>query len=67
VLRHASILAHDADRPLAQGEGAVGRSSTYRRDHHTERSPISLLIGHAVWWPGHGDEKKEPEQESATV
>jgi RND superfamily putative drug exporter len=25
---------------------------------------ITALIGHAAWWPGHGDEKK-PEQESA--
>ena len=25
---------------------------------------ITALIGHAAWWPGHGDEKK-PEPEAA--
>jgi RND superfamily putative drug exporter len=25
---------------------------------------ITALIGHAAWWPGHGDEKREPEQET---
>ena len=26
---------------------------------------LTALIGHAAWWPGHGDEKKadEPEKE----
>jgi putative drug exporter of the RND superfamily len=28
---------------------------------------ITALIGHAAWWPGHGDETREPEQESQPV
>jgi RND superfamily putative drug exporter len=24
---------------------------------------LTALIGHAAWWPGHGDEKREPEHE----
>src|SRR4029079_3766526 len=28
---------------------------------------LTALIGHAAWWPGHGDERREPETESATV
>ena len=24
---------------------------------------LTALIGHAAWWPGHGDEKREPEPE----
>jgi RND superfamily putative drug exporter len=28
---------------------------------------LTALIGHAAWWPGHGDERREPEKESATV
>ena len=24
---------------------------------------LTALIGHAAWWPGHGDEKKEPEKD----
>jgi putative drug exporter of the RND superfamily len=28
---------------------------------------LTALIGHAAWWPGHGDETREPEKESAAV
>src|SRR4051794_7315351 len=28
---------------------------------------ITALIGHAAWWPGHGDEKREKEPESELV
>ncbi|HET8664595.1 MAG TPA: MMPL family transporter [Nocardioides sp.] len=28
---------------------------------------LTALIGHAAWWPGHGDEKREPVEEPATV
>ena len=30
---------------------------------------LTALIGHAAWWPGHGDEKREPapEQEFAQM
>lgn len=28
---------------------------------------LTALIGHAAWWPGHGDEKREPEEESEHV
>jgi RND superfamily putative drug exporter len=28
---------------------------------------LTALIGHAAWWPGHGDEKREPERETAAV
>ncbi|HEX4686753.1 MAG TPA: MMPL family transporter [Nocardioides sp.] len=28
---------------------------------------LTALIGHAAWWPGHGDEKREPEKEAQTV
>jgi RND superfamily putative drug exporter len=30
---------------------------------------LTALIGHAAWWPGHGDEKREttPEEEPAQV
>ena len=24
---------------------------------------LTALIGHAAWWPGHGDEKREPATE----
>jgi RND superfamily putative drug exporter len=28
---------------------------------------LTALIGHAAWWPGHGDETREPERETQTV
>ena len=28
---------------------------------------LTALVGHAAWWPGHGDEKREPERETAVV
>ncbi|HEY3528043.1 MAG TPA: MMPL family transporter [Nocardioides sp.] len=28
---------------------------------------LTALIGHAAWWPGHGDETREPERETAGV
>jgi putative drug exporter of the RND superfamily len=28
---------------------------------------LTALIGHAAWWPGHGDETREPEKETANV
>jgi putative drug exporter of the RND superfamily len=24
---------------------------------------LTALVGHAAWWPGHGDETREPEPE----
>ncbi|KOG86853.1 hypothetical protein ADK38_28705, partial [Streptomyces varsoviensis] len=26
---------------------------------------LTALIGHAAWWPGHGDEKREPAAQAA--
>jgi RND superfamily putative drug exporter len=28
---------------------------------------LTALIGHAAWWPGHGDQTREPERERQTV
>jgi RND superfamily putative drug exporter len=28
---------------------------------------LTALIGHAAWWPGHGDETREPERETQRV
>jgi RND superfamily putative drug exporter len=28
---------------------------------------LTALIGHAAWWPGHGDEKQEPERDLESV
>jgi RND superfamily putative drug exporter len=28
---------------------------------------LTALIGHAAWWPGHGDERRDPEPEPESV